>query len=182
MTQMTRRHRIEIALLAALIAVPLGAAEAGGLAWDAPADWASQAKPMRAANYVAPGAGGAEDGELAVYYFGPGQGGSVEANVKRWIGQFQAPDGGPADALAKRSEKSVNGIAVTLLELDGTYLFKPFPMAPRATPKAGYRMVAAIAQGPDAPIFFKLTGPKATVAAAEKAFYALVDSLRKSGS
>ena len=57
---------------------------------------------MRAASYtIPPAAGDSEGGECVVYYFGSGQGGGVEANIKRWIGQFTAPDGGPADKLAK---------------------------------------------------------------------------------
>ena len=135
---------------------------------------------MRAANYVIPAAAGDSiDGELAVYYFGPGQGGGVEANIRRWIAQFQAPGGGPADALAKRSSKTVNGIEVTILHLTGTYMVKPFPMAPKATPTPGYRMLAAIAQGTDAPIFFKLTAPKKTADSVEADFNAIVDSLKK---
>ncbi|MEZ5361088.1 MAG: hypothetical protein R2748_01800 [Bryobacterales bacterium] len=135
---------------------------------------------MRAASYKIPAAAGdSEGGECIVYYFGPGQGGSVEANVERWIGQFQAPDGGPADKLAKRSQKTINGIPVAFLDLTGTYLFKPFPMAPQATKKPGYRMLAAIAQGKDAPVFFKLTAPAKTAAAAESAFQAMVASLAK---
>lgn len=175
----TRRNLISSWMLALLGVGGIAAETTGGLSWDAPAGWASQAKPMRAANYVVPAAGGGESGELAVYYFGPGQGGGVEANLKRWIGQFRAADGGPADAAAKRSQKTVNGIAISLLELDGTYLFKPFPRAPKAVEKPGYRMLAAIAQGPDAPIFFKLTGPAATVQAARAKFDALIGSIRK---
>lgn len=135
---------------------------------------------MRAANYVIPAAAGAEAGELAVYYFGPGQGGSVEMNVKRWVGQFRAPGGGPAEGLVKREDKTVNAIAVTVIDVEGTYLFKPFPMAPKSQEKPGYRMLAAIAQGPDAPIFFKLTAPAKTAAAAEAKFNALIASLKKS--
>ena len=29
--------------------------------------------------------------EIVVFYFGAGSGGSVEANVNRWIGQFKEP-------------------------------------------------------------------------------------------
>lgn len=165
--------------LSALFLSAALAGSAGGLSWAEPKGWESQAKPMRAANYVVPGAGGAEAGEMAVYYFGPGQGGSVEANVQRWIGQFRAPDGGPADKLAERSQTTVNGIEVTLLDLTGTYLFKPFPMARQATPKPGYRMLAAIAQGADAPVFFKLTAPEKTAAEAEAEFRRIIQSLRK---
>ena len=135
---------------------------------------------MRAASYTIPAApGDSEGGECIVYYFGPGQGGGVDANVQRWIGQFEAPAGGSADKLAKRSEKSVNGLEVTLLDLSGTYLFKPFPMAPQATKKPGYRMIAAIVQGKDAPVFFKLTAPAKTAVQAEADFNKMIESLRK---
>ncbi len=135
---------------------------------------------MRAASYqIPPAAGDAEGGECIVYYFGPGQGGGVEANVQRWIGQFEAPGGGPADKLAKRTSTTVGGIPVALLDLSGTYLFKPAPMAPQATRKPGYRMLAAIAEGKDAPVFFKLTAPAKTAAEAEAAFKAMINSLSK---
>ena len=101
------------------------------------------------------------------------------AHIQRWVGQFTAPDGGPADGLAKRSSKTVNGIEVAILDLTGTYLFKAFPMAREATPKPGYRMLAAIAKGTDAPVFFKLTAPKKTADAVEAQFFAIVDSLKK---
>ncbi len=154
------------------------AEEAGGLRYDPPSDWESQPKPMRTANFVVPGAGG--DGECAVYYFGPGQGGGVEANVRRWLGQFLGADGRPLQAAyAKRMERTVNGIAVTTLDVAGTYLVKPFPMARQAVEKPGYRMLAAIARGPDAPVFFKFTAPGKTAAAAEASFHKMIDSLRQ---
>ncbi len=135
---------------------------------------------MRAATYTLPAApGDSEDGECAVYYFGEGQGGGVDANVKRWVGQFQAPGGGPADALAKTSKKTINGIAVTIVDLTGTYMFRAAPMAPQATPKPGYRMLAAIAEGSQAPVFFKLTAPKKTADAAEAEFLRVLESLKK---
>src|SRR5690606_25240886 len=137
-------------------------------------------RPMRAASYVIPAApGDSEDGECIVYYFGPGQGGGVDANIQRWIGQFEAPGGGPADKLAKRSQKTVNGIQATMLDLSGTYLYKPAPMAPQATKKPGYRMLAVIVEGKDAPIFFKLTAPAKTAAQAEPAFQQMIQSLKK---
>lgn len=170
-----------LVLSLSIAAAPTAAAEgAGGLSWTAPSGWTSQQRPMRAANYVVPAAGGdSEPGECAVYYFGPGQGGGVEANVQRWIGQFRAPGGGPAAKLAKRSSKTVGGVPLTLIDLTGTYMSKASPMAQKATPKPGYRMLAAIAEGPDAPIFFKLTAPEKTAAAAEARFHELIDSIAK---
>ena len=157
----------------------LSGAEAGGVRFDDPSGWVSAPKPMRTANYVIPAEpGDKRDGEMAVHYFGAGQGGGVEANVRRWLGQFVKADGSPMTAeSAERSEQQVNGLQVTLLDVSGTYLFKPFPMAPSATPIPGYRMLAAIVQGPDAPVFFKLTAPAKTAAAAEPEFRRIIRSL-----
>lgn len=177
---------LRVFVAAAVLASPLAATSAfaqsaSGLAWTVPAGWQAQPdRPMRAASYTISAApGDSEGGECIVYYFGPGQGGGVEANIQRWVGQFQAPDGGAADKLAKRSTKTVNGLEVTLLDLTGTYLFKPFPMAPQATKKPGYRMLAAIVDGKDAPVFFKLTAPVKTAAQAQAAFDKMIESLRK---
>jgi hypothetical protein len=180
---MQRPHHLWLAGLALFAAMPtfLAGAEAGGVKFDVPSGWMSAPKPMRAANYAIPAAAGdRQDGELAVFYFGPGQGGGVEANLRRWLGQFVKADGSPMTAGdAERADQQVNGMAVTLLDVSGTYLFKPFPMAPKATPMPGYRMLAAIVQGPDAPIFFKLTAPSKTVAAAEAEFRKIIASLKR---
>ena len=159
----------------------LSADTVGGLEFETPTGWHSDPQPMRQANYIIPAVeGDSDNGEVGVYYFGPGQGGGIEANVKRWLGQFVNAARQPlSSADVEREEKTVNGIAVTVIDVTGTYLFKPFPMAPRATPKPGYRMLAAIALGPDAPIFFKLTAPQKTAAHAAAAFGNLIDSLKK---
>jgi hypothetical protein len=72
----------------------LHAETTAGVRWTAPAAWTAQAeRPMRAATYAIPAApGDKEEGECAVYYFGRSQGGSVEANLKRWIAQFEQPE------------------------------------------------------------------------------------------
>ena len=152
---------------------------AGGVSWTAPAAWKNQgARPMRAATYTVPAAAGdSEGGECAVYYFGKGQGGSAEANVRRWIGQFQAPDGGPADKLPKTSTKMVGALKVTTIELSGTYLHKASPMSREVTKKPGYRMVAAIVEGGEGPVFFKLTAPEKTARAAAAEFEEMVGAV-----
>jgi len=48
---------------------------------------------MRKATYRVPAKDG-EDAEMAVFYF-KGEGGSTEANIQRWIGQF--PDAKPSE-------------------------------------------------------------------------------------
>lgn len=175
--------RIKLAnvVLTCVLCAPLWAESAGGLTWTAPAGWANQgARPMRAATYSVPAAAGdAEGGECAVYYFGAGQGGGVQANLKRWVGQFRAPDGGPADKLAKPGKMTSNGVTITTLDLTGTYMFRPSPRAPKATPKPGYRLLAAIAEGPEGSVFFKFTAPAKTSAASNADFDKMLSSIRK---
>jgi len=64
---------------------------------------------MRAAQYTV------GDAECVVYFFGPGQGGTVEANIARWSGQFAAPDGKPA--AAKVTKSNVHGLPVTRMDI-----------------------------------------------------------------
>ncbi len=129
---------------------------------------------MRAATYTVPAAGGdREDGECAVFYFGPGQGGSVEANVQRWISQFETK------AKPQTAKKTINGLAVTTIDLSGTYLASAGPMSPAKTSKPGYRLLGGIVEAPQGPVFFKFTGPAKTVAANQAAFDKLLASLRR---
>lgn len=99
------------------------ALHAASLAFTAPDGWktVTTTSSMRLAQFSLPRADGdAEDGELVVYFFG-GSGGSVDANIQRWIGQIQQPDGKPSGAVAKKESRKVNGLALTLVDVSGTY-------------------------------------------------------------
>lgn len=160
---------------------PQAAPEAGGLTWTSPSGWETQGtRPMRVATYrIAPAKGDAEAAELAIFYFGAGQGGAVDANVKRWLGQFQKADGTPISEKDARTKKeTLNGLAVTTLDVKGTYTGGG-PMMGPSTPKPGYRLLGAIVEGAEGPLFFKLTGPERTVASAEKNFRKLLESVKK---
>src|SRR5688572_13276277 len=63
---------------------PSGQATAGGLSWQDAAPFVRRApkSSMRAAEY---GVSGDDKTELTVFYFGPDQGGSVDANITRWL-------------------------------------------------------------------------------------------------
>lgn len=135
---------------------------------------------MRRAQYKVPGPGG--DGECAVFYFGPGQGGDPMSNADRWADQFTLADGSPARSAMTTSELTVNGLKVVIVEVAGTYKGGMTMNAAPATPKAGYRLLGAVAPGPDANWFFKLTGPDNTVTAQHDAFVAMVRSLRAGAS
>jgi len=132
---------------------------------------------MRAAQFVISGDAG--DAELIVYYFGEGQGGSVEANVDRWYGQFEQPDGAPTRDKAIRTERKVDGLAVTLLNVKGRYVANIKPTSPEKHNEPNFQMLAAIIETDNGPYFFKMVGPDKTVTAAEKDFAAMIDSIKK---
>jgi len=156
-------------------AAPAGAHAAGGLTWTAAAPLTARApkSKMRAAEYGVPGVDGKADAELTVFYFGPGQGGSVDANLERWIGQMKRADGSPAMADAKRAKRKVGAIEVSTLDVAGTFSGG----MGGGGPVEDARMLAIVAVGPEGPVFFKLVGPAVTVASAEQAFNGLVESL-----
>lgn len=149
---------------------------AAGVQWTAPSSWKAQAaRPMRAATYAVPAApGDKEDGECAVYYFGPGKGGSVDDNLKRWMGQFE-----PAQQDAQPRKRTINGLNVTSIDLSGTYTGAGGPMAATKTIKPGYRLLGAIAEAPEGLIFIKFTAPARTAAANQANFENLLKSLAR---
>jgi hypothetical protein len=67
-----------------------GGATVAGISWSIPDGWSEQPpRQMRVATYAVPAASGdAEGGECAIFYFGNDQGGGVEANIDRWVAQF----------------------------------------------------------------------------------------------
>ncbi len=161
-----------LGIVAAFAVSALLAEGTAGLTWTVPPGWRSVEKPMRAANYmIKPVGGDTDEGECAVYYFGQGQGGSVDANVQRWIGQFE---GGGSAPVTRKSQ--INGMAVTTVEHSGVYLAGA-PMGPKVK-KSGYRLVGVIVEGPQGSVFFKLTGPAKTVAASQPALNEMLKTIR----
>jgi hypothetical protein len=64
---------------------------AAGLTFTTPDGWKpiATSSSMRVAQFALPrAAGDAQDAELVLYYFG-GTGGTVEANIDRWVAQMQ---------------------------------------------------------------------------------------------
>jgi len=153
---------------------------AGGLVFAAPDGWqkVATASSMRVAQFSLPRADGdTEDAELVLYYFGGG-GGSVDANIERWIGQVQQPDGRPSASLAKKEDRTVNGLAVTLLDVRGTYVAEMAPGASERHNKSNFRLRAAVVTTPQGPYYIKLTGPQNTVAKWDQSFERFIASLR----
>ncbi len=145
-----------------------------GLTWTLPKGWkeVAPANAMRRAQFEVDGPGG--KAECAVFYFGPGQGGDPLSNARRWANQFQQPDGKPSTEVMKTGSRKAGNIDIVTVEVTGTYA----NTMTGGAPKANQMLLGAIAQGPDAPWFFKLIGPKETVEANRKAFEQLLDSLK----
>jgi len=134
---------------------------------------------MRLATYTVPPApGDQEGGECGVYYFGNGQGGSVQANMDRWIGQFQQ-SGGKASKATVKNGTVAGGLKLTTVDVSGAYTGMGGPRAPQGPPKPGYRLLGAIVEGPQGSIFFKFTGPAKTVAQNQSAFLKLLASINR---
>lgn len=151
---------------------------AGGLAWQGKAPLVRRAPKtsMRAAEY---GLEGEPQAELGVFYFGADQGGSVDANITRWLGQFTQADGSDTKAKAVREQATFGGVPVTTIEVTGAFSGgMAMPGAPAPGAIADAMLLGAIANGPQGPVFFKLTGPRPAVERARDAFRALLESLR----
>lgn len=150
---------------------------AGGVRWTVPARWTvAAARPMRAATYSIPAAAGGEAGECGVFFFGKGQGGSVEDNLARWEKQFES--GAPP----KRSERTIHGLKVHAMDVSGTYLASGGPMMQSQAKKPGWRLKGAIVEAPDGLVFFKCVGPVATIEKAEKELEELIGSVARAGA
>ena len=156
----------------------LFAESVAGLHWSMPAGWKAGAeRPMRAATYSVPAVSGDhEDAECVVYFFGQGQGGSVQANIDRWKGQFTK---GGQPATPKIAKRTIHGLTVTTIDLAGEYAGMGGPMATAPSTKSGYRMLGAIIENADGNLFLKFAGPEKTIAANQAKFEQLLNSFDK---
>ena len=92
--------------------------------------------------------------EIVVFYFGAGSGGSADANVSRWLGQFKEPK---EELSSKIEKKKIKSNTITTVSAKGTYMSgSPFG---EKTPMPNYAMRGAIIECKGGPIFIKMTGP-----------------------
>lgn len=151
---------------------PSASVASSQLAWDAPKSWTRSDKPspMRKATYTLPKQAGDMDApDLAISVAG----GSVDANVDRWVQQFDEE----SKATLKKTTRKIGTWDVTIAELKGTWMGSG--MGGGVPPKHGYKMIAAIVPvSDDGKWFFKLIGPEKSVDAARGEFDAFLGSLR----
>lgn len=160
----------------------------GGFSLRAPAGW-QRVQPKSGiveTEFAIPSEGAAADGAAAQ----PGRmtvmgaGGTVQANIDRWYGQFTQPDGSETKTKATTKKLDLAGCKVTLVDIPGTY--KDSPGGPfaggRAVDRPDYRMLAAIVETPDrGNHFLKFYGPAKTVAAHADGFRTMVEGMVAAG-
>ena len=146
--------------------------------FDLPATWRREqpSSGMRLAQAVLPGSapGEAGPGELAVFHFGAGQGGGVESNFERWLGQVEQVQG----STPERGDLAVGEFKVSWIDARGTLLPSTMGSGP-TTPQPGFRLLGAVVEGEGGPWFFKVTGPESTLAGEREAFFGLLRGVRR---
>ena len=154
----------------------------GAFTLEAPEGW-KRVQPksgMVETEFAIPPTKGDTPGRLTVM----GAGGSIEANIERWYGQFAQPDGSATKDRSTTKKFKVAGCDVTMVDIPGT--FKDMPGGPFAgggvVERPDWRMLAAIVETPDRGNYFlKFTGPAETVAGQADGFRTMVEGLVASG-
>lgn len=154
----------------------------GKILLTAPERWVRKQPRVRFIDHefaVPASKGDAEDGRVTVM----GAGGTVEANLDRWIGQFTQPDGSETKNLVPEADrkKTISGVEVHFVDLSGTYKDMPAPFAPNAaaTMRKDYRMLAAVIVAPKLGNYFiKFYGPRQTVSDHAAEFRKMIDALQ----
>lgn len=138
-----------------------------------PASWVPQevTSSMRLLQFEVPGQGESEAGQFVLYYFGPGQGGSVEANVERWRSQFSRPDGAEVEAVVTSLEGSA--MPATLVELEGSYA-RSVGMGQVGDVLPDRMLLAGVVETPEGNLHPQLHGPAELVKGQREAFIAFM--------
>ena len=176
------RRRFFALLALLLCAAPLYAADpatfvVGAFTFKRPENWkwVPINSQMRKAQLRVPDAANPAGtaGDVVFFDFGPGQGGGVDANISRWVGQFEQKDGKPVNPVVEAA--TVKGTKITRVRVDNGTFSSGMPGGP-TTPLENYALYGAILESPQGDVFIKFSGPAALVKAAAADFEALVQS------
>ena len=150
-----------------------------GLRFEPPLGWVAQptSSQARVAEYRLPGVG-ADDARLVIYYFGARGAGTLEANLERWYGQFEQPEGRASSEVATVEARDVNGLAVTTVDLSGVYVAETAPGSGERVHEPDSRMLAAVIGTEAGPYYVKLVGPVETVARWKTSYEGFLESLQ----
>ncbi|MEM8758409.1 MAG: hypothetical protein AAGF47_11585 [Planctomycetota bacterium] len=145
-----------------------GLASVPGLEFSSPEGWTARepGNSMRLAEFDADGA------TVTVSQAG----GTVAANIDRWLGQVVDSGEQPAEPVS-RETRSVAGLSTTVVETYGTYLEGGMMGTP--TRNAGYGLVGAVIETPGSLTFVKMTGPEDIVESQRTVFDRFLDGMRR---
>ena len=147
---------------------------ASGLTISLPAAWnrLESRSTMRMLEARIPGSGG--PGEISAYFFGPGGGGGLAANIERWKSQVVLQPGAPEPTTQSRES---GGVRRTWVELEGTVKASTIGSFPTTDLHDG-ALFGAIIEAPGGPWYLRAVGPGATMREQRQAFLAMLDSAR----
>lgn len=148
----------------------------GAITMQAPESWKSidPRFNMIEAEFAAPKKGDDQkDARLTIM----AAGGSVDANIQRWEGQFSNPDGSAVDSSVK--EMDIDGLDTHMVDISGTYADRAGGPTSPPVMRDDYRMLAAIIEtGNNGTYFIKFYGGADTIDANAAAFEKFVKSLK----
>ncbi len=151
----------------------------GNLKFTIPSKWRIEPveSPARGGQWrVPPLHGEGEGGEVVVFYFGPGLGGTPKENIEAWIGTMFNAEGHPAAAEVKH--RVAGGLKISQVVIFGTYnQVISLPGVP-PQPKSNYGLLGAVIENPQGNIYWRFTGPEALVTANLPLFNKVVDSVK----
>ena len=135
--------------------------------------WEVPTSPMRKAQLTIPGKNGAS-ALVTFFYFGPGQGGTVQANVDRWAAQFSAIDGTPIKPTTTIQKTAA--ATVTFVSARGTFA-NGMPGGPTQA-CTDYALRGAILESSQGDVYVKMTGPEELVKQLSPIFDQMIFSSR----
>ena len=147
--------------------------EAGDFKFTRPSgwEWVPNTSPMRKAQLKVNDPAKKESAEVVFFHFGEGGGGGTQANIDRWLGQFQEP----REKLNSKIETgTAAGRKVTYVQAEGTYL-SGMPGGSK-TPQPGTVLLGAIMESDKGNVFIRLTGPAKLATSARADFRKMVES------
>ncbi len=154
----------------------------GKITLQAPKEWKKEQPRSRILQYEfsAPASAKEDEGKARITVMAAG--GSIDANIDRWYGQFKQPSGKATKDVAKTEKFDVAGQTVHWVDISGTFeeSMGGGPFAPgRKVERAGYRMIGAILVGADRrQYFFKMTGPEKVVDELDEGFKKMLKALK----
>jgi hypothetical protein len=153
--------------------------QVGAMKFTVPSKWLPEpaGNPARVGQWTVPPLHGeGEAGEVVVFFFGPGIGGTTKDNIESWIGTMVKAEGQPAAAEVKNHQ--TGDFKISQVVIFGTYNeVVPLPgVPPRLRPNFG--LLGAVVESPKGNVYWRFTGPEPLITASIPLFNKIIDSVK----